>query len=105
MHGTLGSERYRTVPPDATQEDFIFYSILRAICSQDKLLDEPLIPYWPDSFHIPCLIRFLAGGEDFACRGDPYQSRKKMSFITRSVANHSGLVCLCSRKVVIEDTE
>ena len=42
--------------------------MLRSLSVSDKLLDEPLIPYWPDSFHIPGLIRFLAGVEDFACR-------------------------------------
>ena len=52
-------------PPTASQEGFIFYNILRSLSVSDKLLDEPLIPYWPDSFHIRGLIRFLVGVEDF----------------------------------------
>ena len=50
-------------PPTAAQEDFIFYNIVRSLSTSDKLLDEPLIPYWPDSFHKPDLVRFLAGDD------------------------------------------
>ena len=64
-------------PPTASQEDFIFHNMLRSLSVSDKLLDEPLIPYWPDSFHIPGLIRFLAGVEDFACPSAHYTLRSR----------------------------
>ena len=92
-------------PPTASQEDFIFYNILRSLSVSDKLLDEPLIPYWPDSFHIPGLIRFLAGVEDFACRSAHYTLRSKMPSIANSIAKRSCLICLHDRKVVVDDTE
>ena len=71
----------------------------------DKPLDKPLIPFWPASFHIPCLIRFLAGVEDFACRSAHYKLRSKMPSVANSVAKRSCLICLCDRKVVVDDTE
>ena len=92
-------------PPTASQGDFIFYNILRSLTVSDKLLDEPLIPYWPDSFHIPGLIRFLAGVEDFACRSAHYTLRSKMPSIANSIAKRSCLICLHDRKVVVDDTE
>ena len=92
-------------PPTASQEGFIFYNILRSLSVSDKLLDEPLIPYWPDSFHIPGLIRFLAGVEDFACRSAHYTLRSKMPSIANSIAKRSCLICLHDRKVVVDDTE
>ena len=92
-------------PPTASQEGFIFYNILRSLSVSDKLLDEPLIPYWPDSFHIPGLIRFLADVEDFACRSAHYTLRSKMPSIANSIAKRSCLLCVHDRKVVVDDTE
>ena len=60
--------------PSVSQQDFILYAILCSVSSRGKFLDYPLIPYWPDAFYVPELIRFLAGVEDFACRSAHFHS-------------------------------
>ena len=91
-------------PPTASQEDFIFYNILRSLSVSDKLLDEPLIPYWPDSFHIRGLIRFLVGVEDFVAAVLTIRYVRRC-LTANSIAKRSCLICLHDRKVVVDDTE
>ena len=45
--------------PSVSQQDFILYAILCSVSSRGKLLDYPLIPYWPDASYIPELVCFL----------------------------------------------
>ena len=91
--------------PSVSQQDFILYAILCSVSSRGKLLDYPLIPYWPDAFYVPELIRFLAGVEDFACRSAHFQLRAKFPSVVHSNAKRSCLICLCDRKISVEDTE
>ena len=49
----------------------------RMHCPPKRFLIDP----FPEVFHIPCLIRFLAGVEDFACRSAHYKLRSKMPSI------------------------
>ena len=70
----------------------------------DKLLDEPLIPYWPDSFHIRGLIRFLVGVEDFVAAVLTIRYVRRC-LTANSIAKRSCLICLHDRKVVVDDTE
>ena len=91
--------------PSVSQQDFILYAILCSVSNRDKLLDHPLIPYWPDAFYVPELIRLLAGVEDFACRSAHFQLRAKFPSVVHSNAKRSCLICLCDRKISVADTE
>ena len=91
--------------PSVSQQDFILYAILCSVSSRGKFLDDPLIPYWPDAFYVPELIRFLAGVEDFACRSAHFQLRAKFPSVVHSNAKRSCLICLCDRKISVADTE